>query len=345
VLDPRNVAALRRRLRREPIALVHAHLPLVGAVARLAARGLPTRVVYTEHNTPAGYHPASRWLNAATWRLQDAVIAVSDPVRRGAPAPPRRARGRSAVIPNGVDLGRLEREARAADAADVPEEPPGAFVALVPATLARRKGQDVLLRALARLPERAGRPLRVWLAGDGPDEAALRRLAERLGVGPRLRWLGRRDDVFALMARARAVVLPSRTEGHPLALLEALALGRPVLAAAVGGVPEVVADGRTGLLVAPEDPSALARALGRLRDDAALGPRLGAAAARDARARFDVRRTVREVEAVYRRCLALAPGPPPLPSARPQPEETPTCAARSAPSRPSPSRSSPPPAW
>lgn len=345
VLDPRNLRALRSRLRRERVDLVHAHLPLVGAVARLAARGLPTRVVYTEHNTPEGYHRASQWLNVATWSWQDGVVAVSEQVGRRAPAPPRRAGGRSVVVPNGVDLERLAREARGPLEASVPREPPGSLVALVPATLARRKGQDVLLRALARLPGDAVRPWRVWLAGDGPERAPLRELARRLGVGARVRWLGRRGDVFALMARAEAVVLPSRTEGHPLALLEALALGRAVVATAVGGVPEVVAPERTGLLVPPEDPAALADALARLGADPGLGPRLGAAAARDARARFDVRRAVAQLESLYRACLDLAPGPPPLPSAGPAKEEDRPCAARSAPPRPWPSRSSPPPAW
>lgn len=348
VLDPRNVRALRRRLRRERVDLLHAHLPLVGAVARLAGRGLPTRLVYTEHNTPAGYHPASRWLNAATWPWQDAVVAVSERVRRGAPAPPRRAAGRMEVIPNGVDAERLLREAAAPPDGPLPEEPPHAFVALVPATLARRKGQDVLLRALVRLPAATPRPLRVWLAGDGPDQAALRRLAARLGLGARVRWLGRRRDVFPLMARADAVVLPSRTEGHPLALLEAMTLGRAVLATAVGGVPEVVADGRTGLLVPPEDPDALAAALARLLGAPALGARLGAAAAREARARFDVRPAVRRLEALYLRCLAFASGPPPLPSAAvpgPDPQEETRCPESSAPPRSSPPPSSPPPAW
>jgi glycosyltransferase involved in cell wall biosynthesis len=114
------------------------------------------------------------------------------------------------------------------------------------------------------------------------------------------------------------VVLPSRQEGHPLALLEALALGRPVVACAVGGVPEIVVPGRTGLLVPPEDPAALAAALERLRRDPGLRARLGASAARDARARFDVRRSVAAVEALYRRVLASRPGRlvPPARSAR-----------------------------
>jgi glycosyltransferase involved in cell wall biosynthesis len=273
----------------------------VGALARVAGRGVAP-VVYTEHNVPGGYRRASRWLNAATWRWQAGVVAVSEAVGRGGPA--GRARGALApvVIPNGLDLGALDREA-AAPPGPLPPAPAGALRVLVPATLARRKGQDVLLDALGRLAP-VGRRFAVWLAGEGPAREALRRRTQRLGLEAAVHLLGRRTDVLALALAADCVVLPSRQEGHPLALLEALALGRPVLACAVGGVPEIVDPGRTGLLVPPEDPAALAAALERLRRDPALRARLGAAAARAARARFDVRRSVAAVEALYRRVLA-----------------------------------------
>jgi glycosyltransferase involved in cell wall biosynthesis len=310
LLDPRNALALRRWLGRDRIDLVHAHLPLVGALARVAARGLSTRVVYTEHNTQDCYRPASRWLNAVTYGWQQSVVAVSEEVRRSAESRiGARARGRTAVIPNGVDFERLDREAAATPAPPLPRLHPGAFLILVPATLAWRKGQDVLLSALACLEGRrpaAVAPVAVWLAGDGPERAALlsRMAAARLTASIQL--LGSRPDVFALMRRADAVVLPSRHEGHPLALLEALALGRPAIATAVGGVPEIIEDGRTGLLVPPEDAGALASAIERLRSDPALRLRMGVAAAEVIRTHFDVRRSVAVIEGLYRRCLAAA---------------------------------------
>lgn len=361
VLDPRNLTWLRRRLAAERVALLHAHLPLVGSAARLAAHGGATRLVYTEHNTPAGYARASHWLNRVTWALQDGVVAVSERVRAETRRAPRRARGRLTVVPNGVDADRLAREAARPPDPPLPAEPSDAFVALVPATLAHRKGQDVLLRALARLGADAarersrhaagGRPLRAWLAGDGPAEAALRREAARLGVAGQVRFLGRRADIFPLMARADAVVMPSRTEGHPLALLEAMALGRPVLATAVGGVPEVVASGHTGLLVPAEDPGALAAALTGLRDDPQGAAARGLAAAGEVRRRFDIRASVRTVEALYRACLAGRPASAPSPllsgPTHPLPEEN-SCTGPSTPSPPRlspPSPSSAPPAW
>lgn len=303
--SPRAVRVLRRRLVDEGIELVHAHLPLPGALARLATRGLPVRVVYTEHNTQEMYRPASRWLNRATYGWQDAVVAVSQRVGESAARTiGRRARARTQVVPNGIDPDVLDAAAARPPAGPVPAAPPGALRVLVPATLAHRKGQDVALRALANLAEQGrGRDVQLWLAGDGPTRAALARRARRLRVAGAVRFLGRRTDVFALYRIADAVLLPSRHEGHPLALLEAMALGRPCVATRVGGIPEIVREGYTGLLVPPEDPDAVAAALLRLRDRADLRDALGRAAAADVRARFHVRRTVSALEALYRRCL------------------------------------------
>jgi len=302
---PRAVRALRRRLVEEGIELVHAHLPVPGALARLATRGLPVRVVYTEHNTQEMYRPPSRWLNRATYGWQDAVVAVSEGVGASAArAIGRRARARTQVVPNGIDPSVLDEAAARPPSGPVPAAPPGALRVLVPATLARRKGQDVALAALGRLHEQGrGGDVQLWLAGDGATQGALVRQARRLGVARVVRFLGRRSDVFALYRIADATLLPSRHEGHPLALLEAMALGRPVVATRVGGVPEIVREGYTGLLVPPDDPAALAAALLRLRDQPALRDALGRAAAADVRARFHVRRTVSALEALYRRCL------------------------------------------
>jgi len=318
---PAALPALRRWLLAERVDVLHAHLPLPGALARLAARGTGTRVVYTEHTTQDVYHPLTRWLNAASYAWQDAVVAVSDPVRASAvQSIGGRAERRIAVVPNGVDLSALDRQAARAPRPWPPCRR-GALRVLVPASLQVVKGHDVLVAALSRL--RDGRPLDVWLAGEGPERSRIARAAARAGLGGavRLHLLGRRPDVFALMRAADMVVLPSRREGLPLALLEARALGRAVIASAVGGVPDVVRPEEDGLLVPAADPIALARALSRLAASPALRERLGAAAARCARERFDVRHTVASLEALYRRVSATAePAPPsrPLPVGPPR---------------------------
>jgi len=307
---PRTLIALRRMLSRERIDLVHAHLPVPGALARVATRGLPTRLVYTEHNTLDMYRAATRWLNMATYGWQNAVIAVSERVRESVVSRVgRRALERAHVIANGIDPEQLDCAA-ALDPDPAPPQVAGeAFRVLVPATLDRRKGQDILLEAVAALagmrPRASLTPTHVWLAGEGILRGALEAQARRLGIADRIHFLGHRRDVFALMRCADVVVLPSRFEGHPLALLEAMALGKAVAASAVGGVPETLRDGETGLLVPRGNVQALARALERLQSDSALRVRLGSEAAREARARYNVRSTVAALEGVYRRCLAL----------------------------------------
>ncbi|UCE84746.1 MAG: glycosyltransferase, partial [Deltaproteobacteria bacterium] len=138
--DPRNAWALRNRLLRERIDLVHAHLPLPGALARIAARGLATRVIYTEHNTQEMYRRGSRVLNAATYGWQTRVVAVSERVRDSAASRiGARAARRTTVVHNGIDFAALEREARGAPESPLPCGEPDAIRVLVPATLAPRK--------------------------------------------------------------------------------------------------------------------------------------------------------------------------------------------------------------
>jgi glycosyltransferase involved in cell wall biosynthesis len=134
----------------------------------------------------------------------------------------------------------------------------------------------VLLEALAQAPLR-DTSLTLWIAGEGPERSALESRAAALGVAARVRFLGRREDKADLLAACDLLVLPSRREGLGVAALEAMACGRAVVASRVGGLADAVVHERTGLLVAPEDPDALAAALARLTRDAGLRARLGAA--------------------------------------------------------------------
>jgi glycosyltransferase involved in cell wall biosynthesis len=141
----------------------------------------------------------------------------------------------------------------------------------------------------------------VWCAGDGAERAALEAQRAALGLDARVRFLGRVDDVAELLAGADVCVMPSRHEGLGVAALEAMAAGVPVVASRVGGLPEAVVDGATGCLVAPDDASALADALGRLVADRDLRRALGAAGAARVRARFSMDAMAAGTLAVYRR--------------------------------------------
>jgi len=148
--------------------------------------------------------------------------------------------------------------------------------------LTRLKAYDVLLEALGRLAGRAV-PFELCLAGDGAERANLEGLAARLGIANRVRFLGEVLDVPAMLATAHLLVHPSRTEGLSNTILEAMAEGLPVVAARVGGNPELIDDGRTGILVPPDAPEALGVAIRRLVEAAELRQYLGDAALERAR--------------------------------------------------------------
>ncbi|HEY8216652.1 MAG TPA: glycosyltransferase [Acidimicrobiia bacterium] len=170
----------------------------------------------------------------------------------------------------------------------------GTTVGVVAAHLTRRKGIDVLLHALADLPQ-----TQVAVVGRGPEEERLRALARDLGVEDRVQWLGWFDAPRPYIAAFDVLAVPSRAEAFPLVIVEAMLASRPVVASAVGSVPEAVTDGVTGALVPPDDPDALAGALTLLLADPDLRQRMGAAGRRDAIERFSVETMTRTYEQLY----------------------------------------------
>jgi glycosyltransferase involved in cell wall biosynthesis len=163
------------------------------------------------------------------------------------------------------------------------------------------KDFPTLLDAAARL---AGRRFTLEVVGDGPERPELESRHAELALDGRVRLGGERGDVPELLARADVVVLSSRSEGLPVSVIEAMAAGLPVVASSVGGLPELVADGETGILVPAGDAVALADALARLLDDPELRRSYGAAARRRALERFDLARFRGAHLDVYRRELA-----------------------------------------
>jgi len=143
-------------------------------------------------------------------------------------------------------------------------------------------------------------------AGDGPLRADLEACARRAGLGDRLRLLGFRSDLARIYAALDVVVLPSHSEGMPLAALEAMAAARPVVASQVGGLPEVVVDGETGLLFPPGNRRALVEALGALLADPGRRRRLGLSGRRRYEERFTLARMADAYAAIYRAALGGA---------------------------------------
>lgn len=299
--DLRWLVRLRRRLRTEPVDVVHVHSPLAALGARAVLRTLPRRarprLVTTEHSLWDGHRPLVRWGTALTCGRDDATLTVSDAVQRSLPA---RVRARSEVVVHGVDTEAL-RDMAAPDEARAELGVNGSIVIGTVANLRAAKGyEDLLAAARIVLDEEPG--VRFVAVGQGPLEHRIRALHTELGLGERFTLLGFRGDAPRVMSAFDVFCLASRHEGLPVALMEALALGLPVVATRVGGVPEIVTDGIEARLVAPARPALLAGALLELVRDPDRRAAMAAAAAARGRT-LSVDAAVRRTEAVYAEVL------------------------------------------
>jgi glycosyltransferase involved in cell wall biosynthesis len=296
------MARLRRLVERRRIDLVHVHSPLAAIGARLVLpRSLP--LVYTEHSVWEGYRQATHWANLLTFSRNDHVFTVSEKVHssirlprvlRFLPQPPIE------TLYHGIDpsivlaLGDGVREDLGI--------PDGAPVVGSVANFSEQKGHEYLVRAAAELRKDAP-DVRLVLVGEGPLEGEIRRLARELRLANTVVFTGAREDAVRIANAFDVFALGSVQEGLSIALIEAMALGKPAVVTRVGGLPEVVEDGRQGLVVPPRDPAALAGAILRLLRDRPLRERLGEAARRKAQ-RFDIRNAVRRIEHVYAELLS-----------------------------------------
>ncbi len=289
---------LYRLLRREhPVILhtwmFHANLPgrLLGHLA-----GVP--IVISSERT-MGQESGWRYgLNRFTHPLADRITCVSQQVDDFVVQQVGIPRDKTVVIPNGIDLqdfDRLHTDQEARSRLNLPSEAPliGTVTRLNPV-----KRLDVLLQAVASLCD-----VHVVIVGKGPERARLETMVEQLCLVDRVHFVGHQQDVRPWLAILDVFVLPSDWEGMSNALLEAMAARLPVVATAIGGTPEVVVDGVTGLLVPPRDPGALAEAITRLLRDHDLRVRMGQAGRERVERRFSIEETVRLTEELYKTLL------------------------------------------
>ena len=302
----RKLDALFRQYR--PV-VVHTHLLALNYAYPLMIRYRTPARVYTVHNLAEkdiGLRtaPMVRAL-AFRYRVGRVVpVAIAEEVRAtiqqlyGYPDPP--------LIPNGIPTDEYAPDSdkrtwwRQAHGIE-----PRATVVTHIGRFAVQKNHALLVEAFAQV--RADAPLYLLLVGGGELENAVREQVAGLGLASRVRFLGVRADVADILRASDVFVLSSRWEGNPMSVMEAMAAGLPVVSTAVGGVPELVREGETGLLVPSEDAGALAQALQALVDDPAHRQAMGDAARQRAVARFDIRHTVRRYEQLYEKLLTQRP--------------------------------------
>jgi glycosyltransferase involved in cell wall biosynthesis len=283
----------RRLLRSYRPDLIHAHLPATGILARLTT-GVP--VVYTEHNVASSYRSLTRVVNFGTYWRNASAIAVSDAVaasleRYPGPGP--------VVIPNGVAVSASDEDRRRARAELGIDEATSLVVQV--GNIRPWKGHTTLISAVEPLVAAVPDVVVVSIGAEKNlgDLERVRAEARDRGVGDRIHFLGRRPDAVAFVAAADAFVNPSDMEGLPLVVLEAMTLGTPVVATSVGGVPSVIVDGETGLLIPPGRPSELADAVAALLGDRERAAALAGRARTLAVEGYGLERMVRANEAVY----------------------------------------------
>jgi glycosyltransferase involved in cell wall biosynthesis len=298
-VSPAYARGIRRLLRGGGFDLVHAHIFASAAAAAIATLGKGLPLVITEHTEASWQTWRTRWISRWAHRRARHTIAVSTPIERrlierdGVPS------DLVTLIPNAVIPAPDETPDSASTLPD--GWPEGPLIGVV-ARLQPEKGVANFLQAATRVsrifPE-AG----FLVVGDGPLREELLSLVERLGISKRVRFLGYRTDSRALMGLMDVLVVPSLTEGSPLIVLEAMAAGIPVVASAVGGIPDQLRHGEEGILVPPDDPDALGEALGALLRDPAYARRLGETGRLRTENEFSHETLVRRIEGVYRAAI------------------------------------------
>lgn len=297
-----QVLRLARHVASERIELVHAQDFYSALVGVPGARLGGAKVVVNRLDLAHWLSPGQRIALAAATRAADRVVVNARAIREQLVREERLPRGRIAVIPNGIDLARFDRMRRGALEAPLPEANGSVRVAHVANMNHAVKAQEDLLEAM-HFVARRGAKAELFLIGDGPRRGGLEALARKLGVERIAHFLGRREDVPAVLGRAQIGVLCSRAEGLSNAVIEMMAARLPVVVTDAGGNRELVRHGERGLVVPVGAPRALAEALLAMAASKPLRERMGAAGRAFVERELGLDRLVRRHDALYREVL------------------------------------------
>jgi glycosyltransferase involved in cell wall biosynthesis len=281
----------------EGVELVHANglFALLTALPPAKLRGIP--VVGHLHSFNGLDHSAAGFFFRRTDTIVPVCEAMAEEIRSRWGLTSNCLR----MIPNGIDVNTVKSRARE----ERVEISAGWPVIGTVTTFHPDKGFDILLEAIRQMGSAAA-GLRLAVLGDGPGRVGMEALAGEYGLNEMIHWLGYRDNPYPFISGFDLYVSPSLTEAAPISVLEAAALGVPILAASVGGVPEMVDHGVSGWLVPPSDPAALAGALKLLLTDKELRANLAAAAKKRVRTEFTAKRMANDFEKIYRSLLSSA---------------------------------------
>ena len=301
---------LRQMQRTYDFALIHADMPLAGVLARLVGRESNTPTVYTEHNLIERYHPLTRWVHRSTFGWQSCILTVSEEVH----ASVRRAGGEAKTsvrtLLNGVPVQQVRSEAIRLE--ELRAELNICSSHQVVGSVAVFRTQKRLADWLAVAAEIARRQSAVTflLVGDGPEMPMVQAKVRELGLEERIRLPGFREDGRRCLGLMDIFLMTSQFEGLPIALLEAMTLGKAVVATEVGGIPEVITDGHEGRLAPVGAIGSLAQHVEALLKDPAQSQRMGRHGAAKVETHYHIKHRVRAIEKVYAELLDAKVQPP-----------------------------------
>ena len=302
--DPRVLWRFWRVLRAERPDVVQAFLFWANIAARLIGRLLPqSRIISSYHDEIVSEGPLNRLVDRLTMMWTQYLVCCSQAVQRSVEQRIAGKRKPVVIIPFGVHVNRFgETKGGEGTNASRPGLP---VLGTVCRLVEPKKGLTYLLQAVAELERQMGKPVcQVMIVGDGPAQCELRALSERLGIAHRVQFMGTRRDIPELLSRMDVFVLPSLYEGFGIAILEAMAAGKPVIATTVGGIPEFVEQGHSGVLVSPGDSRALAQAIKEVIAHPERATIMGRNAQAHVRKHYAIESVVRQHEDLYEMCLA-----------------------------------------
>jgi glycosyltransferase involved in cell wall biosynthesis len=296
---PLAYGRLYRWQQRQRFDLIHADMPVAGILARLVGRQLGVPVVYTEHNLLERYHPLTRWLHNATFGWQQQVITVSDEVQASIQRAGGDKKTTVRTLFNGVPVEQVRQEATDLDALRAEFAIPMDHQVVGSVAVFRTQKRLTDWLAVAAQVARQQPKVTFLLVGDGPEMGVVRAKVAELGLQERVRLPGFRADGRRCIGLMDLYLMTSHFEGLPIALLEAMTLAKPVVATAVGGIPEVITAGVEGQLAPTGAVAQLAQQVLALLADPVQRQRMGQQGAAKVEAHYHIKQRVTAIEAIY----------------------------------------------
>lgn len=277
--------------------MFHANIPgrLLGRIA-----GVP--IIISSERVMEMESPWRLRVNRETARYVDRICCVSENVAKYVKNVIKIKESKISVIQNGIAIDHFSRASNIVDIRDELDLAEEAPIVAVLGRLHRVKGHKYLIEAWAKL-QSSHKSIQLLIIGSGEERQNLEDQSASLGIQSSVKFIGYRPDASYLLPSIDIAVLPSISEGMPNAALEAMLAGKPMVATRVGGTPEVVLDGRTGILVPPKDPDALARAIDQLLSNPYMAEEMGAAGRQRVKDHFDLKQTVLQTEELYENLL------------------------------------------